>query len=165
MNVFVKSLAALALLLMTAMPAAAQWAYSVKTEDGLEYAKASVKDASGHASIYTECTRNLSMGLALILDAHEDTIAQAGGRIGQILYINEAGDTALATVDYAPGEGVLNLVAPDPEEIEAAWKVFKKAKKDISVRFTFPPETQVYEAVFPAEGAAEVLNQLDAYCR
>ena len=158
--------AALAVLALSAVPAQAQWAYSVEQDEhGLEYAKVSVKDAAGAASIYTECSRGLGTGLALILGASENMIAQYGGQTGQILYRNDAGDEALVTVYYKPGEGVLTLAAPDREEIEAVWTLLGKAGDAVSVRFTFPPFPQVYEAAFTGEGAAEALADLDAYCQ
>ena len=158
--------AALAVLALSAAPALAQWAYSVEQDDhGLEYAKVSVKDTAGTASIYTECSKGLGTGLALILRASENMIAQYGGQTGQILYRNDAGDEALASVDYKPGEGILTLAAPDREEIETAWALFGKAGEAVTVRFTFPPFPQVYEVAFPAEGATQALADLDAYCQ
>ena len=147
-------------------PASAQWAYSVEQDDaGLEYAKVSVTDANGSASIYTECSRGVGTGLALVLGASQNMIDQYAGQTGQILYMNPAGDTALATVDYKPGEGVLTLAAPDRAEIAAVWALIAKSAQGVSVRFTFPPFPQVYEAAFSAEGAGAAIAKLDAYCQ
>ena len=166
MHAIKRALAALALVFAATSPVLAQWAYSVEKDDaGLEYAKVSVTDANGSASIYTECSKGVGMGLALVLGASENMISQYGGQTGQILYMNSAGDTALATVDYKPGAGVLTLAAPDREEIEAVWALVGKSEEGVSVRFTFPPFPQVYEAAFTAAGAGEAIAQLDAYCQ
>ena len=142
------------------------WDYAVTTDDaGLAYAKLSGGDTSGNATIYTECTEKLGLGLALILKASDTMIAQYGGQSGQILYMNDGEDSALATVDYAPGEGILTLATPDREVIEQAWKVFATASEKVSVRFALPPFPQIYEVVFPVEGLADAMAELDAYCR
>ncbi len=147
-------------------PALAAWSYSVQTDQaGLEYARAAVDAPKSGASVYTECTEKLNLGLALILGASEDMTNRLGGVTGQVLYLNDMGDTALATVNYVAGDNRLTLVAPEREAIEAAWSVFAGAGDEVAVRFTFPPETQVYEVKFSAEGGAEAIEQLDAYCR
>ena len=154
------------LLAATNSPALAAWSYSVQTDQaGLEYARAAVVAPKSGASVYTECTERLNLGLALVLAASEDMTNRLGGKTGQVLYMNDKGDTALTSVNYVAGDNRLTLVAPEREAIEAAWSVFAGAGDEVAVRFTFPPETQVYEVKFPAEGGAEAIGQLDAYCR
>lgn len=151
---------------LTTAPAGAEWVYSVAEDaSGLEYAKASVSEPTSGAALYTECTEALGLGLALILPASQSLIDNVGGQTGQILYMTETGDTSLATVDYAPGEGVLTLTTADAETIEAAWTLFGAARETVAVRFTFPPFPQVYELVFPAGGVADALARLDGYCQ
>ncbi len=166
MHVLVKSLVALVALCVTSLPAQADWTYTRDTDtSGLAYAKVSIKDAASYASIYTECTEKLDMGLSLILPATADMIDEHGGQAGQILFVSDIGKKVPATVDYMAGENVLTLVAPDPEEIEQVWRLFRTAREKISVRFMLLPEPQVYEIVFPTDGASAAVTELDAYCR
>lgn len=161
-----KTAIALAAVLTATAPAAAQWTYAIETDaTGLEYARAAVDAPESGASLYAECTERLDLGLALILVASEEMVDLLGGVSGQVLYLNERGDNAIATVSYAAGENRLTLVTPERDAIEAAWSVFVNAGEAVVVRFTFPPEPQVYEVKFPAEGVAEAMGQLDAYCR
>ncbi len=166
MSVLKRLLAALAIVVSASGPASAQWSYSLETDQtGLEYARLGVVAPQTGASIYAECTENRDLGLALILGASKAMIDQSAGAGAPILYMNEAGDTALATVSYTPGEGTLTLATPDRQAIEAALGVFANAREQVSVRFTFPPAPQVYEVVFSTEGLAGALDRLDAYCQ
>ncbi|MBU1174492.1 MAG: hypothetical protein KKH72_03740 [Alphaproteobacteria bacterium] len=165
MNTLKRLAAALLFVAASSGPALAQWDYGIETDvTGLEYAKVSAKDTSGAASIYTECTRGVGMGLAVILRADETMIETHGGQTGQILYMSDKGGEALASVDYAPGEGVLTLITPDRATIVPVWELIAAAGQTISVRFTLPPFPQVFEVVFSAEGAAEAIGSLGAYC-
>ncbi len=165
MNIAKPVAVATALLVATISPALAAWSYSVETDEtGLEYARAAVDAPQSGASLYTECTERLDLGLALILGASPELAERLDGGAGQILYMNEKGGTALATVGYAAGENRLTLVAPERKAIEAVWSVLVNAEETVAVRFTFPPEPQVFEVTFPAEGAAEALGKVNAYC-
>ena len=158
-------LAALAFAVVFVGPAMAQWEFAIESDTaGIEYSKASVRDEAGISSIYTECTTDLGMGLAVILSANEEMIDKHGGLSGDILYMNEAGDEVLASVDYSPGDGVLTLITPHPQTIERAWELMATAEETITVRFTLPPFPQVFEVVFPADGAETALEQIRDYC-
>lgn len=158
-------IAALALVAAGTAPALAQWEYAVQTDvNGVEYAKASVGDTSGNASLYTECNADLGMGLAVILAASPSMIETHGNQTAEILYRDGDDGEELVQVDYAPGEGVLTLINPDPRAIMPVWDLLAGAEENISVRFTLPPFPQVFEVVFPADGAKQAIGDLRAYC-